>query len=140
MYTVVSPSATRYCRIAPNTSSRIQGLKDSAPEVRARVENVLRDAVSNWPREQLVRELAVGQIRADVIGAQKAVIDQNAQDLAARDKEIAELKMRVAEQDEFIKAQAASFPRGELGGTTTNGNGNGGGSLLQNVRIRIPGQ
>lgn len=122
--------------------NEIPGLKDQQAEVRAGVENVLRDAVVNWPKDRLVKELAIGQIRSHVIAAQAEVNRTQLSEIAERDKQIEELRAKLGEQETFIKEHALSFPRGNGAGSENgNGNGNGNnGSLLQSVRVRLPGQ
>lgn len=117
----------------------IPGLDQAGVEVREEIESWLSDQVVNAPADQLMRNLAIGQIATKVTEGQKVEIERLAAEMTAKDQKIAELEEKLSEQETFIKEVSSRSPRPSLGGgnppaATENG------SLLSKVRVHVPGR
>jgi hypothetical protein len=116
----------------------IPDLDKAGAEVREEIESWLTDVVVSAPREQLVKSLAVGQIAQKVVAAQKGEIDRLAETISERDKKIEELEEKLGEQETFIKEASRQSPRPSINGKSSPSTENG--SLLSQVKVRLPGQ
>jgi len=116
----------------------IPDLGKAGAEVREEIESWLTDVVVSAPREQLVKSLAVGQIAQKVVAAQKGEIDRLSETISERDKKIEELEEKLGEQETFIKEASRQSPRPSINGKSSPSTENG--SLLSQVRVRLPGQ
>lgn len=90
------------------------------------------EGADQWTPEHIMRQVGFATILSHAVQSQKRVIDTAQEEIAKRDTEIAELKKKVSEQEEFIGGQARDIPGG--GSAVNSGNGERK-SLLGQVRI-----
>lgn len=107
-------------------------------DVRDEIKDWLSVAVVKATSEELMGELARGQIRLRALQGHIEEIDRLTKDAEAKSKEIDELKEKLGEQETFIKQLSSRSPRLDVGVNRTPSEENG--SLLSRVRVRTPGQ
>lgn len=116
----------------------IPDLDKAGLEVKEEIQSWLSDMVVNAEREQLVRQLAVGQITQKVVDAQASELTKLNDTISQKDAEIAEMKEKLAELETFVKEAQSHQPRPKIAGNSSPESENG--SLLSRVRVQIPGR
>jgi len=112
-------------------------------ETKEEIETWLKSASSvlNAPREHrehILKNLAVGAIAFRAVGGQAQEITRLNETIAAKDKELEELQEKLGEQETFIKEASSRTPRPNVMGNSSPATENG--SLLGQIRVRLPGQ
>lgn len=124
--------------IVDSLKRSVPDLDKAGAEAFEEVETWLKKVVTEAPREFLIEQLAVGSIAQLTTEAQKGEIDRLNGEVASRDSQIEELTEKLAEQETFIKNASSHVPRGGRGTESSGATENG--SLLSQVRVRLPGK
>lgn len=116
----------------------IPDLDKAGLEVKEEIQSWLSNMVVNAEREQLVRQLAVGQITQKVVEAQAAELTKLNDTISQKDAELEEMKEKLGELETFVKEAQSHQPRPKIAGNSSPESENG--SLLSRVRVQIPGR